>query len=264
MSKRKYTNDWYKLALQGAKDNDAQYKGLRKYATGFDAKNGYDLRDIDNWTASQKRKVREYAKVVHELQARSNVVYKTRSASKLEIAQEAGQHPKGFKQIKVAFIPYTPAKSDPSAKPRVTVSDRGVSVKAKYYEKVFFAFDKTRLAKRTEQELDRIVKNAESDGFKHFTIATGLHQLGQTFDGASFKNAVLMLMAKYDGRKPLPDSSGNRGDSPKSHHWKLWLEGMVGYRFTPGGTNKRLLQDIEQARRERRLERDRMRKRKGK
>jgi hypothetical protein len=38
-------------------------------------------------------------------------------------------------------------------------------------------------------------------------------------------------MQKYDGKKALPDSSGNKGDSPKHHHWKYWLNGLIGYKL---------------------------------
>jgi len=265
VAKRTYSKEWYKQALQGVADKQpGEYQGLRKYATGFGAKEGYSLKNIDNWTPYQKRKVREYAKEAHELQARSNVVYHTRSKEKLELAQKAGQHSAGHKQFKVAFLPYTPAKSDPSAKPVVTVSKTAVKIQAKYYDKVLFPFDKKALVRNAELELARVLVEAGSQGYRHFTIAAGKHQIINIHDPEAFINAALRLMAKYDGYKAIPQRSGNHGDNPKEHHWKMWLEGAIAYKFKPGETRKSLLKDMESARRERRLERDRKRKRKGK
>lgn len=250
MARTKYTAEYYRTALVGS----GEYKGLRSYAKGFDVKDGYSLRDIDKWTAAQKRKVREYAKAVESLRARGGVVYRSRSDANLRKAQEAGRHPETLKQLKVAFIP---GAFKPGDKPRIRIGESGVTVSSKQFDKVFLPFDKTRLLRDTEGEILRIGDEAAAMNLHHFVLVTGEHNLGVVYhDLESVYEAVNRLMHQYDGRKPIPAGSGNAGDAPKKHHWKIWLKGVDAYHFGGGGNSKKLLRDMEAARAQRRRERD--------
>lgn len=250
MARTKYPAEFYRTAILG----DGAYKGLRSYAKGFDAKDGYNLRNIDGWTAAQKRKVREYAKEIKTLRERGGVVYRSRSDDKLRKAQEAGRHPETLKNLKVAFIP---GAFKPEDKPRVRVGKTGVTVSSKYYDKVFLPFNKSNLLRDTEGEILRVAEQAESMNLRHFVLVTGAHSLGVVYhDMESVYEAVSRLMMQYDGRKPIPAGSGNAGDAPQKHHWRIWLRGVDAYHFAGGGSSKQLLRDMEKAREQRRRERD--------
>ncbi|MFW9874965.1 MAG: hypothetical protein ACFFG0_17805, partial [Candidatus Thorarchaeota archaeon] len=84
------------------KDGTIKNKNL---VDGFFPKDGYDLRDIQNWTPSQKGKIKKYFKHISELTSRPNYIYKPRYKSHLRKAQEFSQQEKGFPNIKVAIIP---------------------------------------------------------------------------------------------------------------------------------------------------------------
>jgi hypothetical protein len=62
---------------------------------------------------------------------------------------------------------------------------------------------------------------------------------------------ILQWMEQYDGKSKLPEDSGNKGDSPRHHHWKQWLRGLVGY-ILPGGKQdfRKVMRLIDEGRKE--------------
>lgn len=224
-----WTVEKYRSALHGDPDNNVS--GLRSLARGFSAADGYDLRYIKQWTPSQKRRVRDLFKKVRELEAQPKVIVRPRSKEKLKQLQDSFHGDISSKNLKVAFIPYSdPKVRKPGAKikkPEVRVLKEGVSIKTPYYERVFIPFNHRRLAVNPEQEIKRAA--AQISGAKLYFVQNGNNQ---SLNGKSLRvitDQIVKWMGQYDGVKQLPRTSGNRGDNPKQHHWRKWLDGLVGY-----------------------------------
>ena len=71
---------------------------------------------------------------------------------------------------------------------------------------------------------------------------------------------IRALMARYDGKRPLPRGSGNRGDRPEAHHYSKWLFGLKAYTFASEGRRRTAFADIEAGNREVRRRRANARK----
>ena len=86
-------------------------KTLRKFADGFGAADGYDIRQgYQGLSPYQKRKLRQYISVVEEQTARPFKVVRPRNKKRLRALQDFSQQEKNLKGLKVAFVPV----SDPS------------------------------------------------------------------------------------------------------------------------------------------------------
>lgn len=217
-----------------------EFPGLRAYAKGFTAAEGFDLHRIAEWTPAQKAKVTRYFKEVHELTARPFQVVRLRNKAHLQMAQTVAKHAQGFPQIKVAFVPV--ASDQPV---RVRFTKDSMVVEAKYWDKRELLFDQERLALEGGDEVDRLTKSAPKNTV--FTIQAGKYEIPNTGDARTIRKRVVALMNKYDGKKPLPKTSGNRGDKPEKHHWSIWLAGLTAYNFKNRGNPQRLLKDMERA-----------------
>ena len=228
---RKYvwTADKYRAALRGNAENGV--KGLRSLAYGFDPKDGFNLHDIKEWSPAQKRKIRDTFKKVEQLEAQPKITVRPRSAKKLKQLQESFHGDVKTKNLKVAFIPFhDPKLAMPGAKhtaPKVRLLKEGVSISTRQYERVFIPFHHRQLATNPEAEIKRVA--SKIPGAALYFVQNGNNQ---TLNGKSVRlitEQIIKWMGQYDGRKQLPKTSGNRGDKPKNHHWKKWLDGLVGY-----------------------------------
>lgn len=236
--KYRWTPEKYRAALQG---NRAQgVEGLRSLARGFDAGDGYDLRRVGDWTAAQKRRVRDYFRRVEQLEAQPKLIVRSKSDKNLRKLQESFHGDVPSKDFKVAFVPYHEPKTTlPGAKkrkPRVRVQREGVSIQTRNYERIFMPFNQKALVRNPRNEIERAAKGMP--GASLYFVQVGDNQ---TLNGKSIgliAQDILKWMEQYDGKRALPESSGNKGDNPKHHHWKYWLNGLVGYRL-PSGTNIR-------------------------
>lgn len=206
--------------------------GLRAVVEGFAPADGYDIRRIEQWSTAQKRRVRDYYNRVHKLEAQERRIVFPRSKSNLRALQDAFHGDIGSRKFKAAFVPYTDPKGLPGAKhkqPRISYLKSGISIDAGPYKRLFVPFNKRALVKDAQTEIERVLESMPGSRL-HF-IQTGEFQ---TLNGMSPKilaERVLQYMNQYDGKKPLPRSSGNYGDHPKTHHYKYWLNGVVGYLF---------------------------------
>lgn len=230
--KYNWSKDKYRTALLG--DKAEKVEGLRNLAHGFSASNGYNLNDFDNWTPYQKRKVREYFHKVEEFEAQPKMILRPRSKKNLDALQR-GFHGKVLKGFKVAFMPYhDPVTTLPGAKKRkpkvkLIAGGEGVSVDTGSYHRRVILFNQKNLARDPRAEIKRVAEKIP--GAALYFVAVG-EEGNQTLSGKSLNfitSDILKWMAQYDGKKALPKGSGNRGDNPKYHHWKLWLNGLVGY-----------------------------------
>lgn len=66
-------------------------KTLRRYAEGFEAGDGYDLRKIASWSKSKKDRLRRYMKEINQYQSRPVYVYRPRKKAHLRKALKFGQ-----------------------------------------------------------------------------------------------------------------------------------------------------------------------------
>lgn len=237
MASKKRSNAFYLLALKGTADKDGplQY-GLRDVARGFTAKDGYRVKEINEWTPAQKAKITRYWHQLNEITAQPVYAYKARSRKRLEQVQETIGQGTGY-EFKVAFIPHVPKKDKRGreTKPRVDVESGVVRIRERGYNKVMVELDADELASDTKGEIKRgleLVPDAT-----RFTVMAGKNEMPGLFDRKLIADRIMRLMAQYDGVKPLPRGSGNKGDAPKHHSWDQWLKGMIAYEF-PRTTQK--------------------------
>lgn len=259
---------FYKAAVRGVIDREGELSpSLRRVAVGFKASEGYDLRKVNQWTPSQKRRVTNYFHELQNLTAQQKIILRPRNAERLKEAQIIGGHSKGFK-FKVAFVPG-------SAKAKAVWTKEGLSIVEPTHEKMEREFNKIALARDPEKEIDRVIESTRKivgyrdDGTPirrtatDFHIKAGENLVMKTYDATILKQQVLNLMNRYDGVKPLPRGSGNYGDAPKSHNWRRWLNGVVGYHFLKHKTENKIreFRTIEDANRAVQKRRARMRAR---
>jgi len=89
-------------------------------AHGFDPKDGYDLRDIDNWTPQQKQKLTRVFNAVKSLAERPFQIYRPRKPENLAVVQKAAQHPRKIPELNVAFVPV----GYPGERAEITITKR--------------------------------------------------------------------------------------------------------------------------------------------
>lgn len=224
----------YKLLVKGGtvvdKGKKVYVEGLRSLARGFDSKDGFDLRDVGSWTPAQRKRVRTFAHRLERIQAQAKRPMRARGEN-LRRLQEAFHGDIPSKDFKVAFVPDTePKLTLPGAKrrpPRVRVLKEGVSIKRAQYERLFIPFDQKAMVKNARAEIKRVAD--QMPDAKLFYVRVGEYD---SLTGKSLglvTEQVLNWMQQYDGKRELPKTSGNRGDDPKHHHWKKWLQGLVGF-----------------------------------
>lgn len=231
------TRDFYKSAV----------KMLRSVATGFDTESGYSLREIDEWSAAKKAKVTRYFHEVNALTARPYVIKRFRNEKHLKAAQRFSQHDKGFKQFKVAFVPTTTNKP---VKVRFTKRESMVT-EGPYFEKIEIEFNQKALARDPNKEIQRAITAELGKHPKNmrYIVQAGKYLMRQVAtDIGAVQLQVRALMARYDGKKQL---GKDRTWNPKHHHYSRWLNGVTAYEFSGGGNTRKLIQDINAAKKQR-------------
>lgn len=260
MSKRKVakSNEWYRAAILGVADREGELSpGLRTVARGFKAAEGFNLRDLreGRWTPAQKRKVTMYFHELQQLTAQEKIIVKTKSPRRLREAQAIGGHDPRY-AFKVAFVPG-------SKTAKVEWTPEGLVIRERGYSKVEARFNHEALALDPKAEVARVLAQKRMKKAQRFRIQAGMNQIGTLFDVGNVGDAVRKLMAKYDGTKPIPRSSGNRGDKPEAHDWRKWLNGVTGYVFPFNANKRRPDAANKELERNRELQRRRANKRKA-
>ena len=226
--KYQWTAAKYRSILLG----ESHLPGLRSIMRGFDSRDGFNVRVISEWTPYQRRKVREAFHNVELLQAQPKRIVRARGEN-LERLQDAFHGDIPSKNFKVAFIPDTePKLTLPGAKkrpPKLRILKEGISIQRANYERIFIPFSSKALVRDARAEVKRAA--AQMPEAQLFFIQVGEYQSVTGKSIGLLTQMVLDWMQKYDGKKALPDSSGNKGDNPKHHHWKYWLNGLIGYRM---------------------------------
>lgn len=227
---RKYQWGKEKFAAIVAGNHDSGLDGLRKFFRGFDAKDGYDLRKIDEWTPYQKKKVKTHFRYLELLQAQPKRAIHARGDN-LKKLQEAFHGGIPSKNMKVALVPDTEpkltVKGAKASPPKVKLLKEGISISRENYERVFIPFNHKALARNAKKEIQRVADHVPDA--RLYYIQCGEYQNSTGRDIGLVIKEVLKYVELYDGKKQLPNTSGNRGDDPKVHHWKHWLKGLIGY-----------------------------------
>lgn len=226
---------------------------LREVMRGFDSRDGFNLNKYEDWSAKKKAKIRAAAKKVAALRAQPKIIVKPPKRANLKKLQDSFHGDVGG-QFKVAYVPYhKPVVSLPGAKvrkPKITYLKRGIRIGNGIYDRTYIPFNQKALAKNAPAEITRAAK--EMPGASLFYVAANENV---TLVGRSLGiliPQVLQWMDQYDGRKAIPKGSGNYGDDPKKHHWRIWLNGLIGYHIPQRADRAALRKAISRGRAENR------------
>lgn len=188
---------------------------LRRYFEGFKAADGFDLRDVDEWTAAQKAKISRYWEVMGIQVARPHVVKRYKRPERIKAAAEFAQQDRLLKGQKAVLIPADDAKElrvSFDKDDRIKVRRRGVYVnKISFNKRAFLADPIT--------ELRRVLNTTDAQVFK---FMNGPHESRGVFNRDELEQRVLQIIAEYGS--DMYDKSDRR-----SHHWKNWLTGLIPY-----------------------------------
>lgn len=212
-----------------------------KLASGFEARDGYNLRDIDTWTPAEKAKVTKLWNLVDELTAKPFQIVRKRKAENIRAVQEFAQHESFPPELKVAIIKvaYPEEKATVTVDPQtldVAVTERGVTRRTHDFEKLV---DFTALEDEPRETIKAMVEAAPES--QMYGIQAGKYEVDRTYTKRGVTTAIINLMAKY---------SKKEGYNPKdknSSHWSNWLKGVVAYEYETVKDASNYLQSEEQA-----------------
>lgn len=200
--------DFYKLAV----------KLLRSYVSGLKPSDGYDLRFIDQWTSAMKGRVTRAFKAVDKLRARPHKVVRPRRADHLKRLQEASQHKRKIKGLKVAFVPV----ADPEEPVKISYRKDAVVVKQRRVGKWYVKFNKKNLLTDPDAEIRRVLAKHPARvyniGAEHYFIRDPLYSIQEV------QREVERLQNKYNDEKYDPD------DTNSKFHGN-WLDGVIAYNY---------------------------------
>lgn len=219
-----------KLLRHGYYDSDRE-RHVGKFAKGFEARDGFNLREIDDWTPAQKAKVTRYFNQVDKLMARPFTIVRSRKPENLKLVQEAAQHQEYLPDIKVAFVPVArpgepteviitrPTKAEP--KKRVIIRERGVKREPVTFERAGLGFEDL------ADDIDGAVATftEQFPGKLYVPLAGEYEMKGQATNAGALAGQLAALMDKYS------EEEGHDPDDPNSHYWENWLFGVAVYDF---------------------------------
>jgi hypothetical protein len=197
-----------------------------KLAIGFEARDGFDLRDIDSWTPAEKSKVTRLWNLVDELTAKPFQVVRKRKPENIRAVQEFAQHETYPKELKVAIIKvaYPEEKATVRIDPKtreVSVTERGVTRRSHDFDE-YVDYDALEADPRgtIKGMIDAIPES------QMYGIQAGKYEVDQTYTKRGVTTAIINLMAKYS------KAEGFNPNDKNSSHWSNWLGGVVAYEYT--------------------------------
>lgn len=225
----KWSNEKYALWVKG--DTEYGIPSLRSVMRGFDSRNGFNLKNVDSWTRGQKQKIRNAAKRIDFLQAQDKSIYRPKKGENLKSLQKGFHGSISSKDMKVAFIPTIGGSlTEDKVKPlKIKYVEGGISVKQGRADRFTIFFDQKRLAEDAAAEVKRAASMVPDA--RLFFVKAGEFQSLTGKSLVTVTNQIIEWMHMYDGKRALPEHSGNKGDDPKKHHWKIWLEGLIALKF---------------------------------
>lgn len=210
-------------ALRHGFDDPITGESTGKVATGFEARDGYDIRHFDSWTPAQKAQVTKLYNLVDHLTARPFYVYRGRKPENIRLMQEVAQHEQFPKQLKVAFLP-SPAKIKP--KIRITKS-RQVVIKQGRITRRAISLEQAGL---TPEDFAIDPRGATVEAInqletgKAYQIRAGKYLIKAAYSAKILPREVAKLVQKY-GADSYDASDSN------SSYFGNWLGGFEVYDF---------------------------------
>ena len=197
-----------------------------KLADGFEARDGFDLRDVDDWTPAQKAKVTKLWNLVDKLTAKPFQVVRKRKPENIRAVQEFAQHGKYPPELKVGIIKvaYPEERAQVDVDPdtlEVTVTERGVSRTKGDFEDFDIGADE--LEEDARGYLDEMFDELPEG--RMYGIQAGEYEVNQVYTREGVTRAMIGLMNKYSTEE------GYDEDDKNSSHWTNWLGGVVVYDY---------------------------------
>lgn len=197
----------------------------------FKPANGYDLRYIDEWSPSQKKKVNKYWQVMAPLVTRPHVARYYRKKDHLDAAIVYSQQEQFLKGQTAALFDMNRdevLKVRFSRSGEINVRRGGVSVKKVYFNPVDLIADPIETVREAAEELE---------GARRFKLIMGPHESRGYFKSVdSMLDAVASIQAQYG------DDEHDESDE-YSHYYANWLFGVIGYYGKPQALDKSFNED---------------------
>ncbi len=183
-----------------------------RIARGFSARDGYDLRNVDEWTPQQKAKLTRVYNQVKQLTERPYHVYRGRKRENIERVQEATS-PHGYpKEVDIAFVPVARPGEKPTIKfttrevviedepatvDVVTIQERGVGTTPIYWADVGVTEKMLR-----EKPREAVMKMHAAIGAKEYSPMAGVHQQPESYSPNALVREIRDIMYGYPERWP--------------------------------------------------------------
>lgn len=194
------------------KEYSAKMRALRSYVDF-----NYDLRKP--LASAQKAQINRYYEALYALQARHNVIYRTKNKKRLKEVQRLGRNEfDNLPRFKVALI-----ESPPSNPTRVRFTKKGKPrLVSKFFNMGFLDFDMRRLVKDPDSEIARVLAQSRA---RFFQIATGKFHSRGIFSRSRVSPRVREWMYKYSPSAENPNVLNSGGDL--NHRFERWMHGLI-------------------------------------
>lgn len=190
----------------------------RIFGDTFDAKNGFNLRKMDDVTPAQKRKITRYYRVMaNKLSGAPVQIFRPRRKDHLESAIDASLQEERLPGQKAAIFVI------PDAKQKVQVRFRrdgtAVTKRGRLTEQSLL-FDKNEFINDWKGELDRVLENVPDA--KVFKFIAGGNKSSDTFTRADLVARIAQLIETYTEEREEATGFVDR-------FFGEWLNGVIAY-----------------------------------
>lgn len=226
------------------KDYKTMAKRLRPFAKQFSAKNGYNLKDVDNWTPAMKGQLSKYFRKGVELTSRQVELYHSPNKDNMKaVAELAGQ--KGYKFNSV-FYPAPPGFKLRYQERTNTVKATGPRAQFTTYDWEQFGVDADQLATDPDGTARAVMRQLDH---KRFSIRAGEGNIGK---GARAIRTINQTVARIQALIEKYNSDDYDPDDSNSSWFGNWLLGIEGWDFDSMESERDYTRTSQEESRERR------------
>lgn len=235
------------------RDYAEMVKRLRPFTTGFSSRDGYNLRNVDNWTLAQKRKVTRYFKKAVDLASKQFTLYRSNNKQQMQRARALANQ-KGYPGFHSIFYPAPPGSKIRYDKKRnvPVVKNQGIRSVRYYWED--FGYTPEDVAEDVEGVISDIINQVPEN---RFAIIAGEYAFGkgvpQIFPAEPLIRQVSRLTARYS-------QSYYDSESTSSSYYGNWLLGLEAWTFDRRDEFDAYRRAVIQENKERRLHKKKLRK----
>lgn len=201
----------------------AAVKTVRKFASGFSAADGFDLRKINaghKITKYQKSKLNRYYQVIREGISRTHVILRSRNKKRLRQLQEASGHQDFPTNLRVAFYPTTlPVKPQFDKKGVL----KSVKVGTLGIESWEILLDAENFVRDPDGEMQRILDLTPANFFE---ILVGENTMKRAYPRTDLSSSFQGIAGLYNYGSHDPDS------------WQHFLRGVRAYIIPDQNANR--------------------------